>query len=83
MNTLGGRKVCMFYLIECSNGNILKSRRKLNLQFQNLVFTRGYGISSIILGIRRVSFISLPKKRREPLILLSPWRRVKNLRDFR
>ena len=45
---------------------ILKSRRKLNLRFQNLVFTRVHGISSTILELRRVSFITLPKNAVNP-----------------
>ena len=44
----------------------LKSRRKLNLRFKNLVFTRAHGISSTILELRRVSFITLPKNAVNP-----------------
>lgn len=44
----------------------LKSRRKLNLQSQNLVFTRVHSISSTILGLCRVSFITLPKNAVNP-----------------
>ena len=44
----------------------LKSRKKFNLQFLNLVFIRDYSISSTILGLCRLSFITLQKNAVKP-----------------